>query len=230
MYKTLNIAHRGFTKESPDNTLEAFYGAIKLKLDGVECDVQETADHRFVIFHDNELAGRNINDMPLAEIRKVKIHEHYQIPALEETLNLCHNHIKLMLELKQVESLDLFMEIINSHMNPFELFITSFNANLVRELADFAPKIPRGILTDSVNTDPLKLLETTKAKIMLPRFAYADTELVKTLHSKNYSVIVWDCNNILDLRMALDREADGIITDSAAVLALEMANRKRLEK
>ena len=30
MYKTLNIAHRGFTKEFPDNTLEAFYAAIKL--------------------------------------------------------------------------------------------------------------------------------------------------------------------------------------------------------
>jgi hypothetical protein len=34
----------------------------------------------------------------------------------------------------------------------------------------------------------------------------------------------------LDLRTALDWETDGIITDSSAVLALEMANRKRLEK
>jgi len=44
MYKTLNIAHRGFTKGLPDNTLEAFYAAIKPGIDGIECDVHETAD------------------------------------------------------------------------------------------------------------------------------------------------------------------------------------------
>jgi glycerophosphoryl diester phosphodiesterase len=230
MYKTLNIAHRGFTKEAPDNTVEAFYAAIKLKIDGIECDVQETADHRFVIFHDNELAGKNINYLPWAEIRKVKIAEHYQIPALEEVLNLCHNRIKVMLELKQVESLDLFLETMNTVMKPDELFITSFNVNLVKELADFAPQIQRGILTGSVNNDPLTLMEETKARIILPRMAFTDAELIRKLHAHGYFVIVWDCNNVLDLRTALDWETDGIITDSSAVLALEMANRKRLEK
>ena len=62
MNKTLNIAHRGFTKEFPDNTMEAFYAAIKLGIDGIECDVHETADHHFVIFHDDKLEGRTITE------------------------------------------------------------------------------------------------------------------------------------------------------------------------
>jgi len=116
MSETLNIAHRGFTKDSPDNTLESFYAAIKLGADGIECDVHETADHHFVIFHDDEIAGKSINMLSLAEIRKVKLAAQYQIPTLEETLNLCHKRIKLMLELKQVDSLDLILEIVNAIM------------------------------------------------------------------------------------------------------------------
>src|SRR5208283_669946 len=196
MSETLNIAHRGFTRDSPDNTLESFYAAIKLGADGIECDVHETADHHFVIFHDDELAGKAINTLSLSEIRKIKIAEQYQIPTLEETIDLCRKRIKLMLELKQVNSLDLFLEIVNAGMQPDELFITSFNTNLVKELADFAPHTQRGILLDSVIEDPLTIMNATRARIMLPRFSYATADLVNMLHSHNYSIMVWDCNNI----------------------------------
>ena len=154
MPETLNIAHRGFTRDSPDNTLESFYAAIKLGADGIECDVHETTDHHFVIFHDDELGGKSINTLSLSEIRKVKLAEQYQIPTLEETVNLCHKRIKLMLELKQVGSLDLLLEIVNAGMKPEELFITSFNNKLVKELAAFAPHIQRGILIDGGIADP----------------------------------------------------------------------------
>jgi glycerophosphoryl diester phosphodiesterase len=221
MHNILNIAHRGFTKEFPDNTLESFYAAIKLRLDGIECDVHETADHHFVIFHDNELAGKTISEIPLQEIRNVKIAENYHIPTLEETLDLCHNHIRVMLELKLVHSLDLFLEIVNARIKPTELFITSFYPNLVNNLADFAPQIQRGILTGSAVEDPLKIMWLTRAKIMLPRFPYANAELVNILHAHHFSIIVWDCNSTPDLRTALKWRVDGIITDSPDILAME---------
>jgi glycerophosphoryl diester phosphodiesterase len=230
MSETLNIAHRGFTRDSPDNTLESFYAAIKLGIDGIECDVQETADHHFVIFHDNEITGKSIHTMSLPEIRKVKLAEQYQIPTLEETLNLCRKRIKLMLELKQVDSLDLFLEIVNAVMKPEELFITSFNNKLVKELADFAPHVQRGILVDGAIRDPLKVMNANKARIMLPRFSYTTQELVDTLHSHNYTIMVWDCSSIQNLRAALDWGIDGIITDAPANLALELTYRKRLRK
>jgi glycerophosphoryl diester phosphodiesterase len=230
MSETLNIAHRGFTKDSPDNTLESFYAAIKLGADGIECDVHETADHHFVIFHDDELAGKSINTLSLSEIRKVKLAAQYQVPTLEETINLCHKRIKLMLELKQVDSLDLFLEIVNAVMKPEELFITSFNNKLVKELADFAPHVQRGILIDGGIADPLKVMDTSKARIILPRFAYTTAALVNALHNHSCSIMVWDCSSIRNLRTALDWGIDGVITDSPANLALEMTYRKRLRK
>jgi glycerophosphoryl diester phosphodiesterase len=228
MTTTLNIAHRGFTKDTPDNTLESFYAAIKLGADGIECDVQETADHSFIIFHDDEITGKNINGLSLAEIRNVKIAGQYQVPTLEETLSLCRKRIKLMLELKQVNSLDLFLEAVNAVMKPEELFITSFHANLVKELADFAPRISRGILIDKTIAEPLKILDDTKARIMLPRFSYTTAETVNILHAHNCAVMVWECSSSRNLRTALDWGIEGIITDAPANLALELKYRQRL--
>jgi len=121
-----------------------------------------------------------------------------------------------------VNSLDLFVEIVNARMKPAELFITSFYPNLVSALVDFAPQIQRGILTGWAIEDPLKLMESTGARIMLPRFPYADAALVNTLHTHHYSIIVWDCNKKQDLHTALDWGIEGIITDSPDILAQEM--------
>ena len=60
MKHVLNIAHRGFTRDFPDNTLESFKAAIGIPVDAIECDVRETADGHFVIFHDAELSGQDI--------------------------------------------------------------------------------------------------------------------------------------------------------------------------
>jgi glycerophosphoryl diester phosphodiesterase len=222
MQKILNIAHRGFTKDFPDNTLEAFFAAIKLKVDGIECDVHETVDHHFVIFHDDTLNGKYIGNLSLSEISKVRLAKHYHIPTLEETLDLCHKHTMLMIELKQISSLDLFFEIVNARMRPDELFITSFNAALIKSLADFAPKVRRGILTIQKVEDPIKLLEANKAKILLPRNNLIDIGLASTLHEHQFSLITWDCNTADDMRVSLKYGVDGIITDAPDILANQL--------
>jgi len=56
------IAHRGNAAEFPENTLEALASAVELGVRYVEFDVQLTADHVPVVFHDANLvrvAGRS---------------------------------------------------------------------------------------------------------------------------------------------------------------------------
>jgi glycerophosphoryl diester phosphodiesterase len=48
----LVIAHRGASVERPENTLSAFRRAMELGADGVELDVQASADARLVGMHD----------------------------------------------------------------------------------------------------------------------------------------------------------------------------------
>ena len=46
------VAHRGYSKMYPENTLLAFQKAIDAKADYIELDVHETADHVVVVTHD----------------------------------------------------------------------------------------------------------------------------------------------------------------------------------
>ena len=55
--RILNFAHRGAREEAPENTLPAFERAGALGADGIELDVQLTADNQVVVFHDSTLSS-----------------------------------------------------------------------------------------------------------------------------------------------------------------------------
>ena len=224
--KTLNIAHRGFTKKYPDNTLEAFSAAIKLGADGIECDVHETADNCFIIFHDSEIEGKKIAEMTGTEIEQVRLREQFHIPTLEETLELCHGHVLLNLEFKLVYSLDKLLQTIRAVMTPDELLISSFQSSLITKLAELAPEIRRGILTHLPVKDPLKLMNMTGAQVMLPIFQSTKKTLVDKLHSRDLSVMVWNCDTPEDMHTALSWNVDGIITNNPDRLLLELPSQK----
>lgn len=72
------IAHRGNAAEFPENTLEAFASAVELGVRYIELDVQLTADHVPVVFHDSNLvrvAGRSecVQEMPWEQLAAIPI-------------------------------------------------------------------------------------------------------------------------------------------------------------
>jgi len=223
MAKALNIAHRGYTKDFPGNTVEAFNAAIKLGVQGIECDVHETSDSKFIIYHDDDIGGRPISEIPLKEIQKIRLQELYKIPTLEETMALCCDKVMLNLELKLVFSIDKFLKIVRANMPPEELLLSSFQGSLITELADAAPEIPRGIITGFKVKDPVTTVKLTRAQVMLPRFSFTTMALVDKMHIRSLKLMVWDCNKLEDIQSALAWEVDGIITDSPDVLSSELS-------
>lgn len=87
-------AHRGASAYAPENTLPAFELAIAQGADGVELDVQRTADGHLVVVHD-ETVDRTSNgtgkvvDLTLAELRRLDFGGGGRIPLLDEVLRLC---------------------------------------------------------------------------------------------------------------------------------------------
>ena len=51
----LNIAHRGFSGNYPENTMLAFEKAIEAGADGIELDVHFTKDGEIVVIHDERV-------------------------------------------------------------------------------------------------------------------------------------------------------------------------------
>lgn len=120
------IAHRGYCKSAPENSLPAFKAAGRAGFTGIECDIHETAKdkkgkRRFVIMHDQTLnrmcnvSGRSIYQKKLtySQIRKnyyIKSGNNVsdyskrelRIPSLEEYLSVCKKyHMIPVIEIKQ---------------------------------------------------------------------------------------------------------------------------------
>lgn len=53
--ETLLIGHRGFSSKYPENTTEAFKGAVESGFDGIECDVWEAANGDLMVHHDSTI-------------------------------------------------------------------------------------------------------------------------------------------------------------------------------
>lgn len=221
----LNIAHRGYTKQFPDNTLEAFQAAIELGVDVVECDVRETIDHGFVIFHEPELQGVEIGEMSLTDVREIRLHDEYAIPTLEEALALLKDHVGLILDLKDLESLDSLLQILRAEVNPDRVAFGSFNTQLLRELSYKAPEFRRGLILERVESDPIKVLESVRCQAIGVSFPHVTEDLIERVHSGGRMIFVWGCETEDDVEKAVKLPIDGIVSDVPDMVKLELAKR-----
>lgn len=108
-------AHRGWSQDYPENTMEAFAAALSLGVDQIETDVRVTADGELVLIHDDTVDRTTngtglVREMTFAELRAldagVKKNEKFagaRIPTLRELFELVREHptITLDLELKE---------------------------------------------------------------------------------------------------------------------------------
>ena len=74
------VAHRGFMKAFPENTLLSITEAIRQGARFVEFDIQCTKDHQLVVIHDDTLerttdASGIVSEMTLSAMKKISAHE-----------------------------------------------------------------------------------------------------------------------------------------------------------
>ena len=92
----LKIAHRGASHYSPENTIEAFKEALKLKVDVVEFDVHHTKDGKLIVMHDDNVNRTTdglgpIHEFSLKHIRKLHEPNGEPVPTLQEVLDVLKN-------------------------------------------------------------------------------------------------------------------------------------------
>ncbi len=85
------IAHRGASLRCQDNSLAGLQLASDLGADAVECDVQQTKDGVYILFHDPVLNWtwddpRAVCDMTYEELNQFLAERDYRLYTLEEVL------------------------------------------------------------------------------------------------------------------------------------------------
>jgi glycerophosphoryl diester phosphodiesterase len=217
------IAHRGASREAPENTLAAFARAGELGADGVELDVHRTADGAVVVHHDPvpnatpqdpALAGRPFTSLTLAEVRTFRVAEVHPIPTLNEVLELLGDRLTIYCELKGIGVVEAAAPLLARHQGPCAMH--AFDHRAVRRAADLAPAVPRGILVVSRLVDTTHALLAARAKTLWPQVEFVDADLVSEIRAFGGSIIAWTANDPVRATELVRLGVDALCGDDVA--------------
>jgi glycerophosphoryl diester phosphodiesterase len=152
------IAHRGASKEAPENTISAVKRALALGCYCVEIDVRLSKEGIPVLLHDEDLLrvtqivnAPSVHLLSLSEIQAYDVGVSFdpafkgeRVPTLAEVLDLEWKDTNLMIELKEcpqqpktlVEAV--YQVILNASKKtrPSILFVGSFSLDIMREVRE----------------------------------------------------------------------------------------------
>lgn len=124
-------AHQGFGSNGARlNTVTALFEAQKAGCDGMETDVRQTSDGKYVIWHDPTISGtidgasvtKTISENPLAELKKLlittsSVYGDIYISTLDELLQAAaYTGMKMLLELKAGYAEDMAKAVMRTGM------------------------------------------------------------------------------------------------------------------
>lgn len=152
--KPVIIAHRGASRELPENTIAAFELAIAQHAHMIECDLRFTADDQIVLVHDSILKLKGsiptlLSRLSLATVRAARPN----IPTLPELLVNFKGRAKLVLELKDpkfgdIRSIQKVMKILRTaEVTDDQVIFISFNKKRLVHVKSIAPRIQTGHIT-----------------------------------------------------------------------------------
>lgn len=232
-------AHRGCRREAPENTLPAFALALGLGVDGVEFDVQLTADGVPVVIHD-ETVDRTTNGtgavvgFALEQLRELDASAGFQgfdgvrIPTLDEVLDLlAPSGLALNIELKNSDEdypglEEKVLAAVEARGIADQVVLSSFNHYSLKRLQRLGASSPLGMLY----TDPLYRPWRYAAKLGVAaihppvRYVYGKG-FVRRTHAAGLAVRPWVVNGRRHLARMLRIGVDAVFTDTPR-LALEL--------
>jgi len=225
----LIIGHKGASKTEPENSLRAFKRAIELEADYIELDVQFSKDKEIVVFHDYDITRitgfeGHIKEMTVKELKQYDIGEGESIPTLKEVISLTKGKIGLQIELKEVGTGKVVIEMLKDANLIDSAIISSFIHNELSEVNKIEPRIRLGALISDRVSVPSDLKKATKRVIkkklfaIHPHYKGVDGDLVDYAHNNNLKVNVWTVNDKDDVQRMIEIGVDGIISDDIPLL------------
>jgi len=238
--KTKLIAHRGDTKDHPENTLSAFKAALENGADAIELDVHLTNNGELVVHHDYYLGNPDdgegkIYEKDLAYIKGLKIGDAEKIPKLEEVFELVGDKLQYEIELKGFteEFLVKVIALVKKHNLSNVIEFTSPNVYNLTRIKTLEPSFKTGTFVAALPGWMDKQLGQTLAlnnallgniNVLHCPISLIDKEFIQTTHGKGLFIHVADCDTDDDLRAAFGMNVDQLSTNE---LGLALSLRKQ---
>jgi glycerophosphoryl diester phosphodiesterase len=236
------IAHRGASREAPENTLAAFDEALRQGCDAIECDVQLSRDGVPVVYHDRTLtrAGggrRRVARLAVDELTRLdpgrrfdRCFEGEHIPTLEAVLERYARRTRLLVEIKtregcarlerHLELASAVADLVRNLRSEKLVALLCFDGDVLSHLERVAPSIPRVVNLKP----PRRLSPALRARLGSLAAVSADVRALTTAFGRDLQdagcpLMVYTCNTTARVRRALGAGAMGVMSDRPRWLA-----------
>lgn len=253
----LLFAHRGASRERPENTLAAFELGLELGADVLELDVHPSRDGVLVVSHDPDAlrsagVARALADCDWAEIAGWDAGFGFQgaggerpfagrgmgLPRFDDVLAAFPRALfNVDVKLAREHELRALMSTIQSRQAEGRVLLTSFSAEvlgLVRQLRYAGPmglaerEVRRLVMSPGFLT---RWFPLAGSRVQIPvrsdRLDLSTARLIDKCHRLGLAVDYWVINDPTEAERLLERGADGIITDDTRALAQIFARSSR---
>ncbi|SDD82321.1 glycerophosphoryl diester phosphodiesterase [Paenibacillus sp. UNCCL117] len=209
------LAHRGYPKKYPENTVTSFQAALDLSYSILELDVNMTKDGIPVVIHDPTLDrttdGKGpVKDYTWEELQRFDAGSGQRIPLLEEILLLAKGRARVDIELKQSGDLYPGMEqavvdVIRRCGMEEQVFVTSFDHYAIIRMRELAPELELGLVIYGATPAVFPLMEQLKAKYLSVKYIYLTDDYVRLCEEKGIQLIAWTIDDESAMRQLRER-------------------------
>lgn len=236
------IAHRGASKQAPENTLPAFEKAWQTGADGIETDVQLTKDNIPVLIHDEKLHrttdGKGfVQDYTFEELQKLDagcwFSEEYKgtkLLSLEQMLDWISNkslllHLELKNKKMNYEGLEsrVYDLLIKYEMKDRTHF-SSFNPVSMERFKQIDRTMPTALLLSQKSKDYILAAEKIGVSALHIKYKLLTDSLMQQAKENRFFIRVFTVNREAHLKRCFDLGCDSVFTD---VPDLALACRKK---
>lgn len=190
----LEIYHRGYHKNVPENSIAAFKKALYRKLP-IELDIRILKDNNIVVFHDKNLfrmtgINKDIEKLTYKEIKDIKLkNSNENIPLLKDVLELINDKVLILIEIKSTKK-KIIKKLIKLLKNYNNFMIQTFSIKIFYslKLSKFNYKV--GLIVFGMRK---------KRTIIKPDFISHSLYGVK---KEKVPLIIWTINNKEELEKA----------------------------
>lgn len=214
-------AHRGASAYAPENTIEAFVLAAEQGADGIELDVQLSADGELVVIHDettDRTAGQpgTVAGLTVAELRRIDP----RIPTLAEVFDAVRpTRMRVNVELKN--GINFYPGIEQKALAAIDrsglrerVLVSSFNHYSLKTLQQLDADIPLGLLFAEGLYLPWEYAASFGAAAIHPALPFLQVPgVVEYAHAAGVAVNVWTVNEDEHLDACVRLGVDAIITN-----------------
>ena len=216
------IAHRGASRERPENTVAAFVRARELGADGIELDVHLTADGVLVVHHDAiphdpptaDLANRDIRSLTVEELSGFRVGGQ-PIPTLTQVIEAVGSRMIVYCELKGAGTVA--SAVATLAPRGAAAAVHAFDHRQIAEARQLSPALARGVLEASYHVVPTDTMASVDARDLWQAAEMIDREMVEAAHARGGRVVAWTVDNPAMMRQLAAIGVDGLCTNDVAL-------------